>query len=206
MKKEEVATVYPKGSEEEAIALFIQMKEAEEAFQDRPKRNLTPEELNAAFAQMKDTPVGEDKDTSVFNPVSALILGGKGDEAGDSRPKNHIQLRNELLNHPSFNDTRDMKLFYEELVARKAAGEQIYREDLTNEEWLQLWYVEGIEGELLSDLFDGEVETPNMKRGLREEVDVAKENRLRYLRMKTQQYKINNPHLTVPQQTNYQRI
>lgn len=98
---------------EELVDLYRQMVEAEQAFRTQPKRNLTVEEINAAFAQMDDTPLDQDQDTSTFNPVSLLMTGNKGDEVGATRPKNHIQLRSELERHPAFTNFRDIRQHYE---------------------------------------------------------------------------------------------
>lgn len=204
MKNETKETaIYPAGSEAEAIDLYRQMKEAELAERERPKKALTPEELNAAFERMKDMPPEEAMNREAFNPVSLLLLGSSGDEVGGVRKKSHIQLRSELMAHPAFNDYGSLHLLYEELLERKEGGERLRHEEVTGDDWKRLWYVEGIDSRSLCELFEASPIEVMASRDSKWRGDGERDYRLGYLRMKTERFKQEFSNLTASHQSNY---
>lgn len=194
-------TPFPSGSKEEGLYLYQKMKEAEQWERENPRPVASEEQINAANTRVENAINEMERAEAMLDASSLMLLGRESDGLYGNRPRSSAGFRKHLLENADFNDTSDIHLLYEELLARKVAGEALDYKDLTATDWTQLRWIEGITHKDLVALFGKSSATLNNARfrlGLTPLTDEQG-----YLMEKTREFKIKFPHLTSGDTTNY---
>lgn len=194
-------TPFPSGSKEEGVYLYQKMKEAEQWERDNPRPVATEEQINAANARVNNATNETERAEAMLDASMLMMLGRESDGLYGNRPRSSAGFRKHLLENADFNDTSDIHLLYEELLARKEAGEELDYKDLTAADWSQLRNIEGITWNSLVALFGKSSATLNNGRFRLGIVPLTDEQG--YLMEKTRNFKIKFPHLTSGHTTNY---
>lgn len=198
---DKLQTPFPSGSKEEGIYLYKKMKEAERWELLNPRPVASEEQVIAANMRVENATTEAERAEAMLDASSLMLLGRESDGLYGNRPRSSAGFRKHLLENADFNDTSDIHLLYEELLARKEAGEVLDYKQLTADDWTQLRGIEGVTHKSLVALFEKSsitLSNAHIRLGVKPLTDEQG-----YLLEKTREFKIKFPHLTSGHRTNY---